>query len=294
MTLTDKTTPAAEITADVGHLDYGKSDIRLVRVYRDGERHNFRDVRVDVLVEGRLRQGYVDGDNTDWLATDNIRHGVYVVADRSFTSSIEEFGKELVRHYVEEGPLVQRATVKITENQWSRIPAGENGHDHAFVRDAGVRSATVMGDGTDFVVKAGISDLTLLKTTASGWENFLRDELTILPETNDRILNTSVDAEWVYAQSEGIDFDAVWGAARDQLLESFADHYSPGLQNDVYVIGRAILARVPDIDRIRFTLPNLHNIEYDLTRFGGTNNKRVFHADPEPYGVFHGEIIRGA
>lgn len=281
-----------EVRADTGHLDYGKSDIRLRRVYRDGDRHSFRDVRVDVLVEGRLRQGYVDGDNTDWLATDTIRHGVYIVADRSFTSSIEEFGKELVRHYVSEGPLVQSATVKITENQWSRIPSGTQGHDHAFVRDAGVRTATVSGDGVDFVIKAGITDLVLLKTTASGWENFLRDELTILPETDDRLLNTSVDAEWVYSQADGVDFDATWAAARDQLIETFADHYSPGLQNDMYLIGRAILGRVPEIERISFTLPNLHNIEYDLTRFGGTNKKQVFHADPEPYGVFHGEVVR--
>ena len=35
--------------------------------------------------------------------------------------------------------------------------------------------------------------------TGSGWSGFLRDELTTLPETEDRILATALSARWSYA-----------------------------------------------------------------------------------------------
>jgi hypothetical protein len=36
----------------------------------------------------------------------------------------------------------------------------------------------------------------VLKTTQSGYEGFLRDEFTLLPEVRDRIMATSVTATW--------------------------------------------------------------------------------------------------
>jgi urate oxidase len=41
-----------------------------------------------------------------------------------------------------------------------------------------------------------VKDLKVLKTTQSGYEGFLRDEFTLLPEVRDRIMATSVSATW--------------------------------------------------------------------------------------------------
>ena len=41
---------------------------------------------------------------------------------------------------------------------------------------------------------AGLTDLIVLKTTGSGWQGFLRDRYTSLPETSDRILATIITA----------------------------------------------------------------------------------------------------
>ena len=65
-------------------------------------------------------------------------------------------------------------------------------------------------------VTSGIEDLLVLKTTGSGWEGYLREQYTSLPETDDRILCTVVTASWDYCGRA--DYDAAWEAARDAIL----------------------------------------------------------------------------
>lgn len=46
------------------------------------------------------------------------------------------------------------------------------------------------------LLAVGVRDLRVLKTTQSGYEGFLRDQYTLLPEVRDRIMATSVTATW--------------------------------------------------------------------------------------------------
>lgn len=41
-----------------------------------------------------------------------------------------------------------------------------------------------------------MKDLKVLKTTQSGYEGYLKDEYTLLGETRDRMMATSVTATW--------------------------------------------------------------------------------------------------
>ena len=81
----------------------------------------------------------------------------------------------------------------------------------------------------------------MLKTTGSGWEGYLHEQYTTLPETDDRILCTVVTASWDYA-GEVADYDAAWEAARDAILRAFGDHYCPSVQFTLYRLGEAVLA----------------------------------------------------
>jgi urate oxidase len=276
----------------MGHMRYGKSDIRLVRVVRASKRHELKDVRVEVLLEGELERGYLFGDNRDWMSTDTIRNRVYAEAKSWFTSSIEAFGVALVRSFVAAAPQATRATVTITQRAWSRIEADGQPHDHAFSRDAGLRTACVAGDGRTFSVESGVRDLSVLKTTQSGWQGYLKDEFTTLPETADRILATDVTAIWQYANQTDLDFDRLWTEVRQQLLCTFGDHYSPGAQNDIYLMGKAVLERFPDVKRIQISLPNNHHLLYDLERFGIANDLEIFHASGDPHGILEGTVER--
>ena len=279
----------------LGQNNYGKSDVRLVKVKRDTDRHQLWDLRVDVALEGDFEAAHVEGDNSRLLATDTMRNTVYALAKDHLTKSIEGFGLRLVDHFLQAGPTVERVRVRITEFPWDRIEVDGQGHEHSFIRGSGEREALIMGDeGGDRRVEAGLDNLLVLKTTASGWEDFYRERFTTLPDTDDRILATIVTARWSYAEkmSADLDFDRLWGGVRERILATFTDHYSPSVQNTLYRIGKAVLEEFPEIEKIHLSFPNKHHLLYDLERFGMENAGEVFHATSEPYGLIEGTVER--
>ena len=273
------------IKVKLGQNNYGKSDVRLFKVFRDSSRHEIKDVWVDVAMQGDFNAAHILGDNTDLLATDTVRNTIYALAKDGLTSSIEEFGKHLIRHFVKVGPKVSSVRVKLLEHRWNRI------HEHGFVRDTGKHTATIEGDGTNFSVSSGIDELFVLKTTNSGWEGYLFEQFTTLPETNDRILATVVTAHWLY-NTPNVDYDAVWNKVWQNILSTFTDHYSPSAQNTLYRMGEAVLNACPELEKIHFSFPNKHHIPYNLERFGMQNNGQIFHADAEPFGLIEGWVER--
>lgn len=293
--MTDTTGERAASATKVvlGRNSYGKSEIRLVKVDRATERHRLWDLDVSVTLEGDFEAAHVNGDNTGLLATDTMRNTVYALAKDRLTGSIEDFGLALVDHFLDAGPTVERATIRITSLPWDRIEVDGQPHEHSFVRGAGERKATITGsvDGSRRV-EAGIDNLLVMKTTQSGFEGFLRDRFTTLPETDDRILATAVTASWTYGETAGLDFDRLWGDIRGQILSTFTDHYSPSVQNTLYRIGRAVLEAYPLVEKIHLSFPNKHHIPYDLSRFGIENANEIFHATSEPYGLIEGTVER--
>lgn len=271
---------------------YGKSEIRLVKVSRRARGHDLRDVTVDVGLEGDFDAAYIAGDNTGLLATDTMRNTVYALAKQYPIDPIESFGGRLIEHFLAAGPGVTRARVHIVEHPWARLEVGGRPNEHAFERGSGGnRVATVVGDGGEPQIEAGIEDLLVLKTTGSGWEGFLRDRYTTLPETSDRILATIITARWSYRRGD-IEFGAAWSGVRRTILEAFCDHYSPSVQFTLHHMGKAVLGAHADVQRISFSLPNKHHLLYDLERFGLENENEIFHATSEPYGLIEGTVER--
>src|SRR3712207_3452675 len=142
---TGRETAGGEIV--LSQSNYGKSEIRLVKVKRDAGRHDVWDLDVAVALEGDFEAAHVHGDNTKLLATDSMRNTVYALAKDHLTGSIEDFGLALVDHFLEAGPTVERVRIQITEFPWNRIEVNGRGHEHSFLRGAGERKATVTGDG---------------------------------------------------------------------------------------------------------------------------------------------------
>ncbi len=278
----------------LGQNNYGKSDVRLVKVKRDTERHELWDLSVDVELEGDFEAAHVRGDNSALLATDTMRNTVYALAKDHLTGSIEEFGLGLVEHFLDAGPTVERARVRITEFPWTRIEVNGRGHPHSFVRGSGERKAQLWGEeGGERRVEAGLDNLLVMKTTQSGWENFYRERYTTLPDADDRILATAVTASWSYGGATHLDFERLWSGVRERILTTFTDHYSPSVQNTLYRTGRAVLEEFPEIERIHLSFPNKHHLLYDLERFGIENDNEIFHATSEPYGLIEGMVERG-
>ena len=274
---------------------YGKCNVRLVKVSRRRHGHDLRDLTVSVGLEGEFEAAYVAGDNTGLLATDTMRNVVYALAKERPIDPIESFGQRLVEHFLVAAPGVRSARVHIVEHPWARLEVGGRAHEHAFERGSGGnRVATVVGNnGGGREVEAGIDDLLVLKTTGSGWEGFLRDRYTSLPETSDRILATVITARWSY-RGRDVEFEAVWREVRETILAAFCDHYSPSVQVTLHHMGGAVLDARPEVERISFSLPNKHHLLYDLERFGLRNENEIFQPIDEPYGLIEGTVERSS
>src|ERR1044072_2803439 len=106
----------------LGANRYGKGEVRLVKVVRTPGRHELRDLTVHVALEGEFEAAHTVGDNTDLLATDTMRNTVYALA-KDDLGPIEAFARRLADHFVEAGPSVTRARVRIEEHPWDRLGA---------------------------------------------------------------------------------------------------------------------------------------------------------------------------
>ena len=57
-------------------------------------------------------------------------------------------------------------------------------------------------------------------------------------------------------------------------------------------MGKAVLERHAALEQIQFTLPNLHHWLADLSAFGLPNEKQVYVATAEPYGLIEVTVNR--
>ncbi len=279
----------------LGHNQYGKAETRVVRVFRDADPHEIVDYTVSVALTGDFADVHLAGDNRKCLTTDAVKNTVnsYAKEAGDAVRQPESFATALARHFVDDVPQVDRVRVQIEAYPWDRLTSGGSPHPHAFSRrGAHVRTATAThgSDGTLWIV-SGVRDLVLLKTTGSEFHTFYEERYTTLQPTTDRIMATSVTAQWLHT-----DRNVDWGASHERVLATlagtFAGHHSLALQQTLYAMGENILGEQPELAEIRFSLPNRHHFLVDLSPFGVKNAGEVFHADDRPYGYIEGTVRR--
>ena len=274
---------------EVGANSYGKSAIRLVKVVRSETPHRVRDLTIGIALECDFAASYRDGDNSAVIATDTMKNTAYALAGEHLTGAIEDFGIVLGRHFLEAGPEVERVRVSIEEHAWR--PIGEA--PDAFTRDSSeTRTAAVAVGRNGLEIRAGIAGLTVMKTTRSAFSGFPRDRFTTLKETDDRIMATKVTASWAYDPVGDRDHDASFEAIRATFLEVMADHHSESVQASIWIVGKAILERHPDVAEVSMSLPNLHHWTVDLSPFGIENDREVYVSTTEPHGLIEATIRR--
>ena len=282
---------------ELGANRYGKSRIRLVTVDRSMDRHEMRDLTVDVSLEGDFTAAHVDGDNANIVATDTMKNTVYALAREHLTGPPEVLGLAVARHFAAY-PQVDKAVITLRQHGWTRIPLASGGSPDAFTRSGDLtRVAIVAASAGGATVEAGIEDLTVMKTTRSAFTGFERDKWTTLPEADDRIMSTKISAVWGYGETSaepGFDFDAAFDGARSTLLTVLAEHFSPSVQTSVWIMATAMLEADPAMDWVRMVLPNLHHWTVNLEPFGLDNRDMVYVSTTEPHGLIDATVRRSA
>ena len=133
--------------------------------------------------------------------------------------------------------------------------------------------------------------MLILKSTASAFRDFPRDEFTTLAETDDRILATEMTATWTWS-SESADYARCNGAILSALLKPFAENHSPSVQTTLFQMGEAALQACAEISEIQLSMPNKHCLPIDLRPFGLTNNNELFVPVDEPHGQISATVTR--
>lgn len=273
---------------------YGKWNVRLTKVTRLNDRHELKELWVNVLLRGDFADTYLEGDNSKVIATDSMKNTVYVLAKRHAIASIESFAAALADHFVTRYPQVESAQIVIWEKAWSRLSRDGRPHPHAFVAGPQERRRCMITNiRGDVNYHAGTDDMLVLKTTDSAFSGFVRDEFTTLADTEDRIFATSVRALWDYGYpSASEDWNAHYDAARQALLDTFAEHRSRSVQQTLYAMGEAVLARCPLVQSIEISMPNQHRVPFNFAPFGVSNDNDIFVPIEEPSGMIRGTIKR--
>jgi urate oxidase len=263
---------------------YGKGRVRVMRVHRDGDYNEVRELSVQTMLEGDFGASFTAGDNRTVVATDTIKNITYIVARENMTASAEIFGQALAARFLARYPQVDRVRVIMQETKWDRAAFGGTPHPHAFTLDGnGKGSAEVVATREASSVVSGVAGFTFMKSTASGWVDYVFDEYTTLPPTSDRIAATAMDASWTWLTAPA-DYPTANAKLMAIMLEEFATTYSHGVQDSLYRMGEAVLAAMPEVATVRMACPNKHYLPMKLDHFGLSADNMVFIATDEPHG----------
>jgi urate oxidase len=272
---------------------YGKSRVRLVKVVREGTAHTVREWSVNILISGDYESCFRTGDNSTVLPTDTMKNTVYSLARESGATSIEDFAKEVTAHFLTSYAQAESVAVDIEERLWSHLEIEGQPHPTAFQQQAAeiqTTSVTATREGA-LSVTSGLRNLVILKTADSAFEGYIKDRLTTLRETSDRLFGTDVSASWSY-NAASLPFEHLRADVRAALLAAFANHKSLSVQHTLFAMAEAALAKVPSLDDITLTMPNKHCLLIDLSPFGQDNPNEIFVPTDEPHGYIEARVTR--
>jgi len=282
--------------------EYGKSDIKLLFVKKNTNKHEIYELNVETSLTLDSDDAFRTGSNLDVIATDSQKNTVFILAKMHGVASAEEFGILLAKHFLSQYPWVVRARISVAIAPWVRVTDQQGReHNHAFVQ---TRTSTRMAevilhrDG-EMKVSGGIRDLTVLKTTQSSFVDFVRDEFRTLPDNADRCLSTTVTADWDFTDLRsswnnetksvsGLNFDEVFRTVEDIILETFSGPvdtgvFSTSVQHTQFLMGKHVLQQISEIDEIHIGMPNRHYFDIDFSKFAEI---------PEVHGTGAGEVLR--
>jgi urate oxidase len=273
---------------------YGKGRVRVMRIHRDGDRHEVSQLNIKAMVEGDFARTFTHADNSSTVSTDTIKNVVNVVARENTALSPEEFCQVLAKKFLDTYPQVASVAITSHETKWERLSFGGKPHPHGFVLDGNGEptvEVTASRGGVSTLV-SGIDGFAFMKSTQSGWANYVKDRYTTIPETADRICATSMVASWKW-EGQPASYSATNARILATLLEVFSTTYSRSVQDSLYRMGEAALAAVPEISEISMACPNMHFIPMNLSAFGLDNNNDVFLPTDEPHGQIECTVGRG-
>jgi urate oxidase len=117
------------------HNTHGKGRVRVMRVKRDTDRHEVRELSVKAMLKGAFAPAFTEADNRSVVATDTIKNIVNIVARENIAASNEDFCQAVARRFLDRYAHVEQATVTAHETKWTRLMVDGTPHPHSFLLD---------------------------------------------------------------------------------------------------------------------------------------------------------------
>ena len=271
---------------------YGKAKVRVFKKLQQNGIHIPKELEVATLLEGDFGASYTKDDNSQVIATDSIKNTINFLAHQLLGRETEPFAIALTEHFLKKYPHVTSVTIETLERVWERMTFDGKPSPANFIGSGkGVPWTHTVASSQATETKSGIRDLVILKTSGSAWEGFWRDELTTLPETNDRLLATSLAGSWLYRTAPA-SYAAANARIIEAMLEVFASRFSPSVQATLYRMGEAALEACSEVSQITLTMPNLHYLLIDLRPFNRKNDNELFVPTDAPQGWIEATVSR--
>ncbi len=273
---------------------YGKSAVRLAKVTRYADGHDFKEIHANIQLEGDFDSVYTEGSNAQVLPTDTMKNTIFALAKDHPLNTIEDFGLYLTKYFLSNNPQVSAVTIDLAQIRWERMVNGTFVEPYTYIAGSNEQQITNIrrSRSEGVTIHSGIRGMRILKTTKSSFEGYIVDKFTTLPPAADRILATEMEAVWLYSRSENVDFQEVRNKIRQEMCSIFAEHHSDSLQQSLYLMGEVVLKNVGIVDKISFKMPNLHYLPINLLPFDMENNNDLFVASGDAFGYITGTLSR--
>jgi urate oxidase len=258
---------------------FGESAIQFVRLVRKGDRHEVRDLVVQLLLKGDFERGFTAGEALPLGGDQAIADRVLALAHEHCGDQVEPFALLLAQHILRFFPQVSEAEVEISERGWQRVVVSGRPHDRAFSGSGVERWTRVKRTAENARVEAGFSSLPILRVTAE-------PEAQELP-----LFRGTLSARWRYGW-EDVPFGLHWQQVRQVVLETFANHAQGPVHQLLHDMAQAALDQTPSIVEMRFVLHAQRFHAVDLTRSGIENDGALLAPETGPVGVIEARVVR--
>src|SRR5688572_13661077 len=153
------------------HGKFGESGIRFVRLLHKGDRHELRDLSVQLLLQGDFERGFREGEALPLESEQAIAERVYALAHEHCGEQIEPFALILSEHVLRFFPRVSEAEVEIAERLWTRVTVSGRPHDRAFTATGEQRLTRVVRTAEAATIESGFTGLPILRVTPGDAED---------------------------------------------------------------------------------------------------------------------------
>ena len=239
------------------------------------------------LTSGRAVTLCTQGDNSNVVPTDTVKNTTYVVAKQTEFTNVEEFGLAMGKHFLGMYPHVSTVHCRVTQTAWERLEFNGKSHTHAWRKgteeqnEAYVKVTRSGGVSVTSVLKG----LTLLKTTGTEFLGFHECKYTTLKKEAERLMGTTVHAEWTYKRPVA-NYAKARSDMRAAVLDVFANVHSLSVQHTMAEVAKVVFASNDEVANVQFDMPNIHNIPFaKLEQFGFSNNNEILTPIDEPHGT---------